>query len=84
MLRSLIRFLTGYERDPELVRQAEDLRAQRLAEQEVYKALIAHYPPIPEWDREFPDSSKPYDGWPVPGGVLVEPDAKFLGDFDET
>jgi hypothetical protein len=48
MLRSLIRFLTGYERDPELVRQAEDLKAQRQAEQEAYKASIAHYPPTPE------------------------------------
>ena len=84
MLRSLIRLLTDYERDPELVRQAETLKAQRQAEQEAYKASTAHYPPIPEWGREFPDSSKPHDGWPIPEGVLVEPGAKFLDDFDGT
>lgn len=84
MLRNLVGLVTGYERDPELARQAEEFRAQIQAETEAHEAATAHYPPIPEWGRDFPDPSKPYDGWPVPEGALLESDAEFLDDFDET
>lgn len=84
MLRNLVGLVTGYERDPELARQAEDFRAQIQAATEAHEAATAHYPPIPEWGRDFPDSSNPYDGWPVPEGALLEPEAEFLDDFDET
>ncbi|GAB7332203.1 hypothetical protein MBLNU13_g04063t1 [Cladosporium sp. NU13] len=84
MLRNLVRLVTGYERDPELVRQAEEFTAQIEAETKAQEAATAHYPPIPEWGRDFPDSSKPYDGWPVPEGALLQSIAEFLDSFDET
>lgn len=84
MLRNFVGLITGYERDPKLARQAEEFRAQIQAETEAQEAATAHYPPIPEWGRDFPDSSKPYDGWPVPEGSLLKPEAEFLDDFDET
>lgn len=84
MLRNLVCLATGYERDPELVRQAEETTAQIEAETKAQEAATAHYPPIPEWGREFPDSSEPYDFWPVPAGALLRSDAEFLDDFDET
>jgi hypothetical protein len=83
MLRRLIYLLTGYERDLDLRRQAEELQAQRKAEEEAYEDSIAHYPPIPEWGRDFPDKTKPYDGHPTPGGLLWDIKARFLDDWNE-
>jgi len=83
MLRALIRLLTGYERDPELVRWQEELRAQMRADWEAEAAATAHYPPIPQWGRDFPVSGKPYEGHPVPEGVSLEPDAEFLDEVNE-
>ena len=83
MLFRIIYLLTGYKRNLELKRKAQELQAQRKAEDEAYEASIAHYPPIPEWGRDFPDHTKPYGGHPVPGGLLWDTDAKFLDDWNE-
>lgn len=75
MLRGTIRFLTGYSRDVE----AERLATERLAlERAEHEAATAHYPPIPWQGRDVEDAAKPYRGWPVPEGVSLDPDAKFL------
>lgn len=65
------------------MRQAKDLRAREQARLEAYRAATAHYPPVPQWGRDFPDGSRPYDGWPVPEGVLSDPNARFLGGFED-
>jgi hypothetical protein len=83
MIRKLIHLITGYERDPKCVRIAEELQAQRKAKQEAYEASIAHNPPTSAWGRDSPHHTTLYDGHPVPDGVSLDKNAKFLDGWNE-